>query len=86
MTNNGRVVAMAGVAIQVALGSSTAWGAASAFGPLLIHMRQTSGNYRGALHVIAIIVLLSIALPALISPPRRETQMSAVQRKGSEAA
>jgi len=36
----------------------TAWGFATAFGPLLIaHMRQTSGNYRGALHVIAIVML-----------------------------
>src|SRR5205814_605334 len=35
----------------------TAWGFASAFGPLLIaHMRQAEGNYRGALHVIAGIV------------------------------
>jgi len=32
----------------------TAWGFASAFGPLLIaHMRQASGTYHGALHVIA---------------------------------
>lgn len=32
----------------------TAWGAASAVGPLLIaYMRQTTGSYRGALHVIA---------------------------------
>src|SRR2546428_9177842 len=33
----------------------TAWGFASAFGPLLIaHMRQASGSYRSALHVIAV--------------------------------
>src|SRR5947209_3185804 len=31
----------------------TAWGCASAFGPLLIaHMRQVHGSYRGALHII----------------------------------
>jgi len=49
----------------------TAWGFASAFGPLLIaHMRQTSGNYRGALHVIAIVMLVSISLPLIVSPPR----------------
>jgi len=31
----------------------TAWGFASGFGPLLIaYMRQTTGSYRGALHVI----------------------------------
>ena len=49
----------------------TAWGFATAFGPLLIaHMRQTSGNYRGALHVIAIVMLVSISLPLIVSPPR----------------
>jgi len=49
----------------------TAWGAASAFGPLLIaNLRQSSGNYSTGLHIIAGIVLLSIALPILISPPK----------------
>src|SRR5882672_2984946 len=38
----------------------TAWGFASAFGPLLIaYMRQASGTYRGALHVIAGVMLVS---------------------------
>lgn len=50
----------------------TAWGFASAFGPLLIaHMRQTSGSYRGALHVIAGVMLASIVLPLVVSPPER---------------
>jgi MFS transporter, OFA family, oxalate/formate antiporter len=50
----------------------TAWGAASAFGPLLIaHMRQISGSYRGALHVIGIIMLGSIVLPLVLSPPQQ---------------
>ena len=49
----------------------TAWGFASAFGPLLIaNMRQMSGTYRGALHVIAGVMLLSAVLPILVSPPR----------------
>jgi OFA family oxalate/formate antiporter-like MFS transporter len=49
----------------------TAWGFASAFGPLLIaYMRQASGNYHGALHVIAGIMLISAVLPFLVSPPR----------------
>jgi OFA family oxalate/formate antiporter-like MFS transporter len=49
----------------------TAWGFASAFGPLLIaNMRQASGTYRGALHVIAGVMLLSAILPILVSPPR----------------
>ena len=38
----------------------TAWGFASAFGPLLIaYMRQSSGTYREALHVIAGVMLVS---------------------------
>ncbi len=49
----------------------TAWGFASVFGPLLIaHMRQASGSYRGALHVIAGVMLVSIVLPLIMSPPR----------------
>ncbi len=49
----------------------TAWGFASAFGPLLIaHMRQASGSYRGALHVIAVVMLVSAALPLVVRPPQ----------------
>jgi OFA family oxalate/formate antiporter-like MFS transporter len=50
----------------------TAWGFASAFGPLLIaYMRQATGEYRGALHVIAEVMAVSVVLPLLVSPPRR---------------
>ncbi len=49
----------------------TAWGSASAFGPLLIaHMRQSSGTYASGLHVIAGIMALSTVLPILVSPPK----------------
>jgi MFS transporter, OFA family, oxalate/formate antiporter len=49
----------------------TAWGFASAFGPLLIaHMRQISGEYRGGLHVIAVIMALSLVMPLLVRPPK----------------
>ncbi|HEX4748816.1 MAG TPA: OFA family MFS transporter [Bryobacteraceae bacterium] len=49
----------------------TAWGFASAFGPLLIaYMRQGSGSYAGGLHVIAIVLLLSMILPFVVRPPR----------------
>lgn len=48
----------------------TAWRFASVFGPLLIaHMRQASGNDRGALHVSAGVMLVSIVLPLMMSPP-----------------
>jgi OFA family oxalate/formate antiporter-like MFS transporter len=56
----------------------TAWGFASAFGPLLIaHMRETAGSYRGALHVIAGVMAISMLLPILVHPPRtRDTRKS----------
>jgi len=50
----------------------TAWGAASAFGPLLIaHMRQVDGSYGGALHIIAGIMAASVFVPIFISPPKQ---------------
>jgi OFA family oxalate/formate antiporter-like MFS transporter len=56
----------------------TAWGSASAFGPLLIaHMRQSSGSYTSGLHVIACIMLASMVLPILISPPRSVSEKAA---------
>jgi OFA family oxalate/formate antiporter-like MFS transporter len=49
----------------------TAWGFASAFGPLLIaHMRQSSGIYRGGLHVIGAIMAVSLIMPLLVRPPK----------------
>jgi OFA family oxalate/formate antiporter-like MFS transporter len=51
----------------------TAWGCASAFGPLLIaHLRQSSGSYVSGLHVIAGIMAVSVLLPILVSPPRAQ--------------
>ena len=51
----------------------TAWSFASVFGPLYIaRMRETTGNYAGALHVIAIVMLISVLLPIIVKPPRRE--------------
>jgi OFA family oxalate/formate antiporter-like MFS transporter len=48
----------------------TAWGFASAFGPLLIaHMRQSTGTYSSGLHTIALVMALSVVLPLLVRPP-----------------
>lgn len=50
----------------------TAWGFASAFGPLLIaYMRQAKGSYAEGLHVIAGVMAVSVVLPLIVSPPRR---------------
>ena len=49
----------------------TAWSFASAVGPLFIaRMRETAGSYRGALHVIAAVMAISILLPIFVRPPR----------------
>lgn len=49
----------------------TAWGFASVFGPLLIaHLRQTTGQYGGALHIIAVVLLVSAILPFIVRPPK----------------
>ena len=61
----------------------TAWGFASAFGPLLIaHMRETAGSYRDALHVIAGVMAISALLPIVVRPPRTSaTAGIALQKK-----
>ena len=66
----------------------TAWGFASAFGPLLIaYMRQANGGYAGALHVIAGVMAISIVLPLIVSPPRRrEERVRSGQPQRSRAA
>jgi MFS transporter, OFA family, oxalate/formate antiporter len=51
----------------------TARSFASLFGPLYIaRMRETAGNYTGALHVIAVVMLVSILLPIIVRLPRCE--------------
>jgi OFA family oxalate/formate antiporter-like MFS transporter len=65
----------------------TAWGFASAFGPLLIaYMRQADGVYRGALHVIAGVMAVSVVLPLIVSPPRRLVAAVAGQPRRLPAA
>ena len=62
----------------------TAWGSASAFGPLLIaHMRQSSGSYASGLHVIAAIMAVSVVLPILVSPPKSAAATAAGTRFGA---
>jgi OFA family oxalate/formate antiporter-like MFS transporter len=48
----------------------TAWGFAGAFGPLLIaRMRESTGVYGGALHLIAVVMAVSALLPVALSRP-----------------
>jgi OFA family oxalate/formate antiporter-like MFS transporter len=63
----------------------TAWGAASAFGPLLVaHMRQTTGTYRDGFHVLSVIVLVSTVIPIVIRP--RQYTSKDLLRKSTERA
>jgi MFS transporter, OFA family, oxalate/formate antiporter len=68
----------------------TAWGFASAFGPLLVaYMRQSSGNYRGALHAMAGVVAFSMLVPIVVYPPSRtrlSEQLAPGQRNGRAVA
>jgi len=49
----------------------TAWGTASAFGPLLLaHTVKSTGNYASGLHIIATIMIVSVILPILVRPPK----------------
>jgi OFA family oxalate/formate antiporter-like MFS transporter len=48
----------------------TAWGSASAFGPLLIaYLRQHGTSFAYGLHVIAVILLISVVVPLVVRPP-----------------
>ena len=60
----------------------TAWGFASAFGPLFIaHMRETTGSYSGALRVIAGVMAVSTLLPIAVRPPRASVTADAAPQK-----
>jgi OFA family oxalate/formate antiporter-like MFS transporter len=49
----------------------TAWGFAGVLGPTLIaRIRQGTGHYSQALHVISIIMLVSAVLPLFTRPPQ----------------
>jgi OFA family oxalate/formate antiporter-like MFS transporter len=60
----------------------TAWGFASAFGPLFIaHMRETTGSYSGALRVIAGVMAVSTLLPVVVRPPLASVTAGAAPRE-----
>jgi OFA family oxalate/formate antiporter-like MFS transporter len=65
----------------------TAWGFASAVGPLLIaYMRETTGSYRGALHIISLVMAISAVLPILVSPPEKASSARNTNLGGSGRA
>jgi OFA family oxalate/formate antiporter-like MFS transporter len=55
-----------------------AWGAGAIPSPILIaRVRQTTGQYTTAIHVIAIVMLCSLVLPLIARRPKRESEKSA---------
>lgn len=61
----------------------TAWGCASLVGPLLIaYMREMTGSYHGALHIIALLMAISAVLPMLMSQPRSGSSSREVEFRG----
>jgi MFS transporter, OFA family, oxalate/formate antiporter len=51
----------------------TAWGFASAFGPIMIaKLREMGTSFAYGLHVIAVILLASILVPIIVRPPREK--------------
>jgi OFA family oxalate/formate antiporter-like MFS transporter len=63
----------------------TAWGAASAFGPLLFaYTLKATGAYSSGLHIIAGIMAVSTLLPILVRPPRAQNEPHAPESKADE--
>jgi len=58
----------------------TAWGLASVFGPMLLAgMREATGSYEDALHIIAALMALSVVLPCMIRSPQMPQQTLGLQ-------
>jgi OFA family oxalate/formate antiporter-like MFS transporter len=57
----------------------TAWGAAGVAGPAFIaHVRQATGEYQGALRIMAAVALVSAIVPLLLRPPALRPTPSAI--------
>lgn len=56
------------------------WSVAAAFGPLAFaYLRQVTGDYGRALHIIATVMAASTLLPSILSPPRSNSQFEVFQ-------
>jgi len=67
----------------------TAWGAAAIAGPTFIaQVRQATGEYQGALRIMALVTLLSAMVPLVLRPPvplpnpsKKESDLEGVRRR-----
>ncbi|MEO8442202.1 MAG: OFA family MFS transporter [Betaproteobacteria bacterium] len=58
----------------------TAWGLASLFGPMLLAgLREATGSYEDALHIIAMLMALSTGLPCILRSPQTPPQTLRLQ-------
>jgi OFA family oxalate/formate antiporter-like MFS transporter len=58
----------------------SAWGAASVFGPMLLAgMREATGSYQDALHIIAALMALSVVLPCVLRSTQTPSQILRLQ-------
>jgi OFA family oxalate/formate antiporter-like MFS transporter len=56
----------------------TAWGVAGVVGPTFIaHVRHATGEYQGALRIMALVTLLSAIVPLLLRPPALQRRAAA---------
>jgi MFS transporter, OFA family, oxalate/formate antiporter len=61
----------------------TAWGFASYFGPqLIVKLLGPTGSYGRGLHTIAIIMIISLVLPIIVSPPKSKTAEAVPEAAG----
>jgi OFA family oxalate/formate antiporter-like MFS transporter len=64
----------------------TAWGAAAIAGPTFIaQVRQVTGEYQGALRVMALVTLLSAIVPLLLHPPDLRPAQSETGKSSAES-
>lgn len=60
----------------------SAWGLASLFGPMLLAgMREATGSYQDALHIIAALMALSVVLPCVLRSPQVPPETLRLQRR-----
>jgi MFS-type transporter involved in bile tolerance (Atg22 family) len=65
----------------------TAWGVAGIVGPTLIaRIRESTGAYRNALYVIAVIMLVSAIVPFIVRPPLSQQEAAAEEAATPEPA
>lgn len=65
----------------------TAWGTASAVGPLLVaYLRQSTGTYRAPFHIIAGVMAISALVPLVVSRPGMASSNTGAKRVAPDSS